>query len=77
MGFTLTVCFDTRRISRLLFCSKFFLILALALSACSPSPATSQRTPIIVQLSWLHQAQFAGFYAADQQGYFADVGLDV
>jgi len=77
MGFTLILRFDARRISRLLFCSKLLLILVLVFSACSPSPATSKRTPITVQLSWLHQAQFAGFYAADQQGYFADEGLDV
>lgn len=30
-----------------------------------------------VQLKWYHQAQFAGFYAADDQGYFAERGLDV
>ena len=77
MGFTLTLCFDTRRISRILFCSILLLLSALAFSACSPSSTTSKRTPIAVQLSWLHQAQFAGFYAADQQGYFTDEGLDV
>jgi len=26
-------------------------------------------------LSWTHQAQFAGFYAADQNGYYAEEGL--
>jgi len=30
-----------------------------------------------VQLKWTHQFQFAGFYAAIEQGYFRDVGLDV
>jgi NitT/TauT family transport system substrate-binding protein len=30
-----------------------------------------------VQLSFLHQAEFAGFYAADQQGYYAEEGLSV
>jgi len=30
-----------------------------------------------VQLSWLHQAEFAGFYAAEQLGYFAEEGLQV
>lgn len=32
---------------------------------------------IIIQLKWLHQFQFAGYYAALEQGYFADEGLDV
>lgn len=30
-----------------------------------------------VQLKWRHQYQFAGFYAAIEQGYFRDAGLDV
>lgn len=30
-----------------------------------------------LQLKWLHQFQFAGFYAALQQGYYQEVGLDV
>ena len=34
-------------------------------------------TPVTVQLRWTHQAQFAGFYAADQRGYYAAEGLSV
>ena len=30
-----------------------------------------------LQLKWFHQFQFAGYYAAIQQGYYADEGLDV
>ncbi|MFH1047086.1 MAG: ABC transporter substrate-binding protein [Patescibacteria group bacterium] len=30
-----------------------------------------------VQLKWLHQSQFAGFYAADQLGYYAAQGIEV
>jgi NitT/TauT family transport system substrate-binding protein len=32
---------------------------------------------IKVQLKWIHQAQFAGFYMALERGYYADEGLDV
>jgi len=32
---------------------------------------------VTVQLKWLHQAQFAGFYAADQKGYYDAEGLTV
>jgi len=32
---------------------------------------------ITLQLKWTHQFQFAGYYAAKEQGYYADVGLDV
>jgi len=32
---------------------------------------------IILQLSWLHQFQFAGYYIAKQRGYYKDAGIDV
>ena len=34
-------------------------------------------TPVTLQLQWFSQAQFAGYYAALDQGFFADEGLDV
>lgn len=51
--------------------------LTLVLTACGAKPLTSLLTPITVQLRWTHQAQFAGFYAADQEGYYAAEGLAV
>jgi diguanylate cyclase (GGDEF)-like protein/PAS domain S-box-containing protein len=32
---------------------------------------------VVLQLKWKHQFQFAGYYAAQSQGYFASEGLDV
>ncbi|MES2075753.1 MAG: PAS domain S-box protein [Pseudomonadota bacterium] len=32
---------------------------------------------VSVQLQWQHQFQFAGYYAAQDQGYYRDAGLDV
>jgi NitT/TauT family transport system substrate-binding protein len=54
------------------------MCLALGLAACG-SAATSKPglTPITVHLAWTHQAQFAGLYAADQNGYYEDEGLAV
>ena len=34
-------------------------------------------TPVRLQLQWLPQAQFAGYFAAADQGYFAEEGLEV
>ncbi|MCC3270632.1 ABC transporter substrate-binding protein [Arthrobacter gengyunqii] len=34
-------------------------------------------TPVKLQLQWFSQAQFAGYYAALDQGFFEDEGLDV
>lgn len=51
-----------------------FLCCCQFLSACSPPPAPDQ---ITVQIKWVHQAQSAGFYAALEQGFFADENLQV
>ena len=32
---------------------------------------------VTVQLKWIHQAQFAGFYVAREQGYYEEEGLEV
>jgi NitT/TauT family transport system substrate-binding protein len=32
---------------------------------------------VTLQLQWVDQAQFAGYYAAIEQGYYTDMGLDV
>jgi NitT/TauT family transport system substrate-binding protein len=59
----------------------FFLLMLemiAGLSACTPAtPAPPSLTPVTVQLSWTHQAQFAGFYAADQNGDYTAEGLAV
>jgi NitT/TauT family transport system substrate-binding protein len=34
-------------------------------------------TPVRLQLQWVTQSQFAGYYAALDQGYYEDEGLDV
>jgi len=55
----------------------FIISLVLVLSACASAKTAAVLTPITVQLKWLHQAQFAGLYAADQNGYYAAEGLKV
>jgi len=60
---------------------------ALAVTACSTTPAAnsgSGSTPaagtpakVTLQLQWVAQGQFAGYYAAADQGYYKDAGLDV
>ncbi|MBD0328783.1 MAG: ABC transporter substrate-binding protein [Thermoleophilia bacterium] len=39
--------------------------------------APQQRDRVTLQLKWVTQAQFAGYYAAEEQGYYEDEGLDV
>lgn len=38
---------------------------------------TAQRHGITLQLKWWHQFQFAGYYAAQKEGYYARKGLQV
>ena len=53
-------------------------VLGMVLAACSSTPAASSvKTPIRLQLQWFPQAQFAGYFAALDKGYYADEGLDV
>jgi NitT/TauT family transport system substrate-binding protein len=52
-------------------------VLLINISACSPVSAAPELTPLTVQLRWTHQSQFAGFYAAEQNGEYAAEGLAV
>lgn len=60
---------------------------ALALSACAGTTSTTPTaggddadftpiTDIKLQLQWLPQAQFAGYYVAQEKGYFEEEGFD-
>jgi len=61
-------------------------VTAFALAGCSTGPAATDDdspagdgdlTPVSLQLQWFSQAQFAGYYAALDQGFYKDAGLDV
>ncbi|MGM9972321.1 MAG: ABC transporter substrate-binding protein [Anaeroplasmataceae bacterium] len=39
--------------------------------------ATNEKKSVSIQLKWLCQAQFMGFYVAQAKGYFTEVGLTV
>jgi NitT/TauT family transport system substrate-binding protein len=43
----------------------------------TPSPTAGEMTHVQLQLQWEPQAQFAGYFAADVQGYYAAEGLEV
>lgn len=54
-------------------------VFAMVTAACSSSDdeASGELTPVNLQLQWFTQAQFAGYFAAVDQGFYNDVGLDV
>ncbi|HXF98630.1 MAG TPA: ABC transporter substrate-binding protein [Gaiellaceae bacterium] len=55
------------------------LAVAAAVAAgCGGGEGGSEElTPVTLQLKWVTQAQFAGYYAADAKGFYEDEGLDV
>lgn len=53
------------------------LVWVCGLGWAAPARADESPLRVRVQLKWFHQYQFAGFYAALDQGYFRDAGLDV
>jgi PAS domain S-box-containing protein len=53
-----------------------FLIISFLSIFVTAAPASALEQ-VTLQLKWLHQFQFAGYYAAVQQGYYHDAGLNV
>jgi NitT/TauT family transport system substrate-binding protein len=68
-------------------CAAALALSVLAMAACGGSDNNSSTTAasggaksltkVKLQLQWFTQAQFAGYFAALQQGYYKDAGLDV
>ncbi len=56
---------------------KKFLMAAAAAGALLMSGAAAQAEAVKLQLKWVTQAQFAGYYVAQAKGFYKDAGLDV
>lgn len=58
-----------------------FTIVALLLAACqpaaTPTAAPQETVNITLQLQWVAQSQFAGYYASVAKGFYAEEGLNV
>ncbi len=53
------------------------LLTAAALALSMGTAAADAADDLTLQLKWVTQAQFAGYYAALDKGFYADEGLDV
>lgn len=51
-----------------------FVALLLVPQMAQPAHAADK---LCVQLKWFHQSQFAGFYTAEEEGYYREEGIDV
>ncbi|HOP03003.1 MAG TPA: ABC transporter substrate-binding protein [Tenuifilaceae bacterium] len=54
--------------------SIFFITIAFVATICCKTFANER---VVLQLSWKHQFQFAGYYAAIEKGYYSDAGFNV
>src|SRR6266508_1074739 len=52
-------------------------VLSATAGATTRTAGTPELTKVTLQLKWVTQAQFAGYYAALQKGYYKQAGLDV
>jgi polar amino acid transport system substrate-binding protein len=52
-------------------------LLILCMLAGAPAGAFAEPEKVTLQLSWKHQFEYAGYYAAKEKGYYAGAGLDV
>jgi NitT/TauT family transport system substrate-binding protein len=53
------------------------LALTVGLSTAAARPQAKKLDKVTLQLKWVTQAQFAGYYAAVAKGYYKQFGLDV
>lgn len=56
---------------------KKLMVGAAAAGAMMWAGAANAADPVTVQLKWVTQAQFAGYYVAKEKGFYKDVNLDV
>ncbi len=59
---------------------RYVVVITVLLVSGMPAACTvfkPQPDKVTIQLSWFHSVEFAGFYVADQKGYYADENLAV
>jgi NitT/TauT family transport system substrate-binding protein len=61
---------------RKLACLTAGLVIAALLSGCSAKSKTAENE-VVLQLCWLPQSEFMGFYVAQEKGYYEQEGLKV
>jgi NitT/TauT family transport system substrate-binding protein len=49
----------------------------LVISACTEKKTPNPPDKVALQLKWVHQAQFAGFYVAQEKGFYEDEQIQI
>jgi ABC-type nitrate/sulfonate/bicarbonate transport system substrate-binding protein len=55
----------------------WLVLLTLVVAAGGAAPPSAALTPITLQLQWLPQSQFCGYFVAQDRGFWKDAGLHV
>lgn len=63
--------------TRRLAIATLLVILSGLIPACGTPTPTPQPDQVTIQFNWLHTVEWAGFYAAQEQGFYADENLEV
>ncbi len=56
---------------------KRYALLGLSALLCLGTVAAKAADPVTIQLKWVTQAQFAGYYVAKDKGFYKELNLDV
>ncbi len=73
-------CYSTRSVKLAILsrcCQLMSVALLIFLCLFFTTSVKATNAEVSLQLKWFHQFQFAGFYAAQKEGYFAEEGLTV
>ena len=62
---------------RIMMISALLLLTVAILAACRPQEVEKPSEEVTVQLKWIHGTQFAGFYVAQERGYYAEENIEV
>ncbi len=72
---------SSQQITRYTLTMLLFVFLILSATACTGSektpPPDDEPKPITLQLPWITQAQFAGYYVALDKGWYKEEGIDL
>ncbi len=70
--------FSLSKVLVIFFVFLLFSVLSSSITAAKKSISTDLKTEkVVLQLKWIHQFNFAGYYAAVEKGFYKQAGLEV
>lgn len=60
-----------------MFCRLFAVFCAMVMCSVTSAQVKGDSEPVVLQLKWSHQFQFAGYYMAKELGFYENEGIDL